>query len=46
MMTDCFHVHGECPEASDTAVQLPLVTALEFEKTLCPVCGVNVQIEA
>ena len=43
---DCFHVHGECPEASETAVQLPLVTALEFEKTLCPVCGVNVQIEA
>ena len=31
-----FHIDRSCSEHS---VELPLVTALEFEKTLCPVCG-------
>lgn len=42
----CFHVHESCPLAGENAVSLPLVTALEFEKTLCETCGVNVRIEA
>jgi len=41
----CFHVYASCPLAGETAVELPLVTALEFEKTLCATCGVNVRIE-
>lgn len=31
-----FHIDRSCAEHS---VELPLITALEFEKTLCPVCG-------
>ena len=41
----CFHVHAACPHVGENAVDLQLVTALEFEKTLCPTCGVNVKIE-
>jgi hypothetical protein len=40
-----FHVHAECPHAGERLVDLQLVTALEFEKTLCTTCGANVQIE-
>ncbi|MDO4371927.1 MAG: hypothetical protein Q4D43_11415 [Clostridia bacterium] len=31
-----FHIDRSCAEHS---VELPLITALEFEKTLCPICG-------
>lgn len=31
-----FHIDRSCAEHS---VELPLITALEFDKTLCPVCG-------
>lgn len=41
----CFHVYASCPHAKGNAVQLQLVTAMEFEKTLCKTCGANVQLE-
>jgi len=41
-----FHVHAACPHAGENAVDLQLVTALEFEKTLCETCGANVRIES
>lgn len=40
----CFHVDSGCSAAMAEQVQLQLVTALEFEKELCPVCGRNVQL--
>lgn len=40
----CFHVHSGCSAAMAEQVELQLVTALEFEKKLCPVCGVNVRL--
>ena len=40
----CFHIPAGCPSAKGNAVELQLVTALEFEKKLCGVCGANVQI--
>lgn len=39
-----FHVHASCKEAMAEQVELQLVTALEFEKELCPVCGANVRL--
>ena len=42
---DCFHVRPECPRAEGEPVALKLVTAKEFEKTLCPVCGSGVAID-
>ena len=41
----CFHVYSACSHVGETAVELPLVTALEFEKTLCETCGVNAVIQ-
>ena len=41
----CLHVDAACPEAIENEVELPLITALEFEKTPCPGCCVNVQFE-
>lgn len=38
----CFHVHENCGEILDGAVQLQLVTALEFEKRACPACAANI----
>lgn len=40
----CFHLHADCPQADENCVALKLVSALEFGKTLCPVCGANVVI--
>ena len=40
-----FHVRGDCPSLEGEAVVLKLVTALEFEKELCPDCGKNVLVE-
>ena len=40
----CFHVYSGCSAAMAEQVEVQLVTALEFEKKLCPVCGVNVQL--
>ena len=39
-----FHVHAACPHVKENAVELPLVTALEFEKEICKTCGANVKI--
>ena len=33
-----FHLRPECPRAGEAAVALKLITAREFEKTLCPIC--------
>lgn len=41
----CFHIDPACPKTIKNEVQLQLVTALEFEKTPCPDCCVNVQFE-
>lgn len=40
----CFHIRADCPKAGDGCVALKLISALEFEKTLCPVCGANAVI--
>ena len=40
----CFHVRADCSEAMAEQVELQLITALEFEKKLCPVCGANVAL--
>ena len=37
----CFHLHTGCGQIHGEAVQLQLVTALEFEKKICPACGAN-----
>ena len=42
---NCFHVYAECPLAKENAVELQLVTALEFDKTICKTCGANAEIE-
>ena len=39
------HVDAACPNTIENEVELQLVTALEFEKTPCPDCCVNVQFE-
>lgn len=41
----CFHVRPDCSSAMAEQVELQLETALEFRKTLCPVCGANVRLE-
>ena len=38
----CFHLRKDCSRAEADQVALQLVTALEFEKELCPACGGNV----
>ena len=40
----CFHLHSACSAAMAEQVELQMITALEFEKKLCDVCGVNVQL--
>lgn len=40
----CFHVRADCSEAMAEQVELQLITALEFEKKLCPVCGASVTL--
>ena len=42
---ECFHVRADCPRIEGEAVALKLVTAVEFEKTLCPACGANARVE-
>lgn len=42
MEDEYFHVYKACSEICGEPVELPLITALEFEKRLCPVCGANV----
>lgn len=42
----CFHVYASCSHAREKTVELQLVTALEFEKTLCETCGANVEIQS
>ena len=37
-----FHLRSDCGRIEGEVVALKLVTALEFEKELCPVCGANV----
>ena len=39
------HVDAACPKTIENEVELQLLTALEFEKTPCPDCCVNVQFE-
>lgn len=38
----CFHVRTDCEKIQGETVELQLMTALEFEKSLCPVCGAGV----
>ena len=40
-----FHVCPDCSKIEGKAVALKLVTALEFEKALCPSCGADVSME-
>ncbi len=40
-----YHVRRDCPRAGERCVALKLVTALEFEKELCPECGANYAVE-
>lgn len=39
-----FHVRSDCSGAMAEQVELPLITALEFEKEICPVCGADVRL--
>lgn len=39
---DCFHLRKNCSRAEGDQLALQLVTALEFEKALCPACGADV----
>lgn len=39
---ECFHLRKDCSRAEADQVALQLITALEFEKQLCPACGANV----
>ena len=41
----CFHVDAACPKTIENEVEIQLLTALEFEKTPCPDCCINVQFE-
>jgi len=38
----CFHVRTDCAQIQGETVELQLMTALEFEKSLCGECGVGV----
>ena len=40
----CFHLERGCDARRGALVELKLITALEFEKALCPVCGANVRL--
>jgi len=42
MQDACFHVRPDCEEIQGETVELQLMTALEFEKSLCPECGAGV----
>lgn len=37
-----YHIAPDCPKIEGEAVALKRVTAVEFEKTLCPSCGASV----
>lgn len=39
---DYFHIHASCAAAMTEQVDVQLVTALEFGKAKCPICGANV----
>lgn len=39
---ECFHLRRDCSRAEADQVALQLITALEFEKKLCPACGADV----
>lgn len=39
------HIDAACPQAIQSQVELQLLTALEFEKTPCPVCCANAVFE-
>lgn len=39
---DYFHIHASCAAAMAEQVDVQLVTALEFGKAKCPICGANV----
>ena len=39
---DYFHIRSDCPAAMAEQVQLQLITALEFSKEKCSVCGAEV----
>ena len=39
-----FHLRPDCGKIEGEAVALKLVTALEFEKELCPDCGANIAL--
>ena len=40
----CYHMDENCDARRGALVELKLITALEFEKALCPVCGANVRL--
>ena len=39
------HIDAGCPQMIENEVELQLQTALEFEKTPCPVCCANAEFE-
>jgi len=39
-----FHINSRCSAAMAEQVKLQLVTALEFQKEICSICGGNVQL--
>lgn len=41
---DYFHIRTDCSSAMAEQVRLQLVTALEFDKEKCPVCGAGVYL--
>ena len=41
---DYFHINPACRAAMAEQVELQLVTALEFHKEKCPVCGAGVRL--
>ena len=43
---DCFHITRQCPDVAEDAVELQIVTALEFGKTACERCAPNAQYDA
>ena len=40
----CFHLDVGCAARRGELVELKLITALEFEKEICPVCGANARL--
>lgn len=40
----CFHIKPDCSKIEGETVELQLMTALEFEKRLCPACGAGVAL--